>query len=183
MSTPSEIQKLAKTPLKDAAAVNAHRWALFNRLKKSGLPVETGTGGRTKFNRTRLNLPKQHWIDAACVGASTPENLKLSPVQPLRIKAAGRGSRRMCRPDKYGFPRSKPKDRAKQVNGFSSGDMARLRVTSGKYQGSDVGRIATRARGAFDISAVIKGKIQKITSSWKNFELLHKADGYSYVAA
>jgi hypothetical protein len=25
--------------------------------------------------------------------------------------------------------------------------------------------------------------VQKITSSWKNFELLHKADGYLYVAA
>ena len=48
----------AKRPLKDAAAVNLTRWALFNRLKETGLPVSTGSGGQTKFNRTRLGLLK-----------------------------------------------------------------------------------------------------------------------------
>jgi len=57
----------AKAPLKDAAAVNATRWALYERLKKTGLLVEVGTGGRTKFNRVTQGLDKQHWIDAACV--------------------------------------------------------------------------------------------------------------------
>ncbi len=41
----------AKVPLKDAAAVNTTRWALYERLKATDVPVETGTGGRTKFNR------------------------------------------------------------------------------------------------------------------------------------
>lgn len=50
----------AKKPLKDAAAVNSTRWALLIALKATGLPVEIGTGGRTKYNRTRLNLPKTH---------------------------------------------------------------------------------------------------------------------------
>jgi hypothetical protein len=46
--------KQAKTPLKDAAAVNSTRWKLFNSLKELGLPVETGSGGLTKFNRKRV---------------------------------------------------------------------------------------------------------------------------------
>ena len=29
-----------------------------------------GTGGRTKFDRTRQGHPKDRWIDAACVGES-----------------------------------------------------------------------------------------------------------------
>ena len=37
------IQAQAKKPLKDAAAVNATRWTLFERLKAIGLPVETGS--------------------------------------------------------------------------------------------------------------------------------------------
>ena len=41
-----ELQAQAKLPLKDAAAMNATRWALYERLKATGLPVETGTGGR-----------------------------------------------------------------------------------------------------------------------------------------
>jgi 5-methylcytosine-specific restriction endonuclease McrA len=66
----NRITKQAKKPLKDAAAVNSTRWQLFNRLKETSLPVETGTGGRTKYNRTRLKLPKTHWLDAACVGGA-----------------------------------------------------------------------------------------------------------------
>jgi 5-methylcytosine-specific restriction endonuclease McrA len=34
----------AKAPLRDAAAVNATRWALYERLKAFGLPVECGSG-------------------------------------------------------------------------------------------------------------------------------------------
>lgn len=67
----------AKKPLTDTAAVNATRWKLFNSLKELGLPVETGTGGRTKYNRCRQNLPKTHWLDASNVGASTPRRLRI----------------------------------------------------------------------------------------------------------
>jgi 5-methylcytosine-specific restriction endonuclease McrA len=54
----------AKTPLKAAAAVNATRWHLFERLKATGLPLETGSGGLTKYNRVQRSLPKTHWLDA-----------------------------------------------------------------------------------------------------------------------
>jgi 5-methylcytosine-specific restriction endonuclease McrA len=37
-----KIQSQLKAPLKDAAAVNSTRWALFNRLKLTELPVSTG---------------------------------------------------------------------------------------------------------------------------------------------
>ena len=53
-----EVEAQAKQPLKDVAAVNATRWALFERLKALGLPLEVGTGGRTQWNRTRRGIPK-----------------------------------------------------------------------------------------------------------------------------
>jgi len=96
------ILSQAKRPLKDAAAVNSTRWALFNRLRTTGLPVSTGSGGLTKFNRTRLKLAKTHWLDAACVGKV--ESLKILTNKPLLIKATGHGTRQMCRTDKFGFP-------------------------------------------------------------------------------
>ncbi|TAG94163.1 MAG: HNH endonuclease, partial [Oscillatoriales cyanobacterium] len=80
----------AKRPLKDAAAVNSTRWALFSRLKETGLSVLTGSGGLTKFNRTRLKLPKTHWLDAACVGQI--QSLEILTNQPLLIKATGHGT-------------------------------------------------------------------------------------------
>lgn len=42
------VRARAKAPLRDAAAVNATRWAIYRILIQTGLPVETGTGGRTK---------------------------------------------------------------------------------------------------------------------------------------
>ncbi|HKK91149.1 MAG TPA: RNA-guided endonuclease IscB [Desulfobacteraceae bacterium] len=61
------ILSKARAPLRDAAAVNATRWDLYHTLTRTGLPVEVGSGGRTKFNRTQRGLPKTHWLDAACV--------------------------------------------------------------------------------------------------------------------
>lgn len=75
-----DVQRQAKAPLKDAAAVNTTRWALYQRLSATGLPMEVGTGGRTKWNRTQRGLPKAHWLDAACVGASTPPLLRTREV-------------------------------------------------------------------------------------------------------
>ncbi len=43
---------------------------------------------RSKYNRTRRSLPKTHWMDAACVGESTPDRLIL-PATVLEIKAKG----------------------------------------------------------------------------------------------
>jgi len=164
----------AKAPLKDTAAVNATRWALFNRLKQTGLPVVTGSGGKTKFNRTRLGLPKTHWLDAACVG-DTPV-LEVLTTQPLLIKATGHGSRQMGRTDKFGFP-SRYVPRLKFVKGFQTGDIVKAVVTSGKKIGIHVGRVAVRSTGSFNVSTA-KGLIQGI--SHKFCKTTHKKDGYAY---
>jgi 5-methylcytosine-specific restriction endonuclease McrA len=169
-----QIQAQAKRPLKDAAAVNSTRWALLNRLKATGLPVATGSGGQTKFNRTRLGLPKAHWLDAACVGEVT--ELKVLTAQPLRIKATGQGTRQQCRTDKYGFPsRYVPKDPF--VKGFQTGDIVRAIVVKGKKIGTYIGRVAVRSTGSFNISDKT-GLIQGI--SYKCCTLIHKKDGYGY---
>lgn len=50
-----QILTPAKAPVRDAAAVNRTRWALFQRLKATGREVEVARGGRTKWNRYRLS--------------------------------------------------------------------------------------------------------------------------------
>ncbi len=143
------ILSQAKRPLKDAAAVNSTRWALFSRLRMTGLPVSTGSGGLTKFNRTRLNLPKSHWLDAACVGKV--EELKVLISQPLLVKAAGHGTRQMCGTDKFGFP-IRHKSRKQIHFCFQTGDIISATVTAGKKIGSYAGRVLCRASGSFDIA-------------------------------
>ncbi|KAM3093876.1 RNA-guided endonuclease IscB [Phormidesmis sp. 146-12] len=170
----NRILKQAKAPLKDAAAVNSTRWALFHALKQTGLPVVTGTGGQTKFNRTRFNLPKFHWLDAACVGKV--ESLEIYTTQPLLIKATGHGTRQVCRTDKFGFP-TRYVPRNKFVQGFQTGDIVKALVTSGKKVGTYVGRVAVRSTGSFNISTA-NSLIQGI--SHKYCSLIHRKDGYAY---
>jgi 5-methylcytosine-specific restriction endonuclease McrA len=172
------IQAQAKAPLKDAAAVNSTRWALFERLKATGWPLECGSGGLTKFNRTKRELPKAHWIDAACVGRSTPEAVLVKGVTPLLIKATGHGRRQMCLMDGFGFPRTGPKE-AKFVKGFQTGDMVKACVTSGKKVGTYVGRVSIRTTGSFNIKTA-SGTVQGV--SYKSCRSLHRMDGYQYQA-
>ena len=171
-----KVQAQAKKPLKDAAAVNTTRWALYRRIQETGLPIEVGTGGRTKYNRSVRELPKTHWLDAACVGASTPEELKVEGMRPLVITAMGRGSRQMCRMDKYGFPRTAAK-KFKQVNGFQTGDIVKAVVPTGKKAGTYIGRVAVRATGNFNIKTK-SSTIQGI--SYRYCQMLHQTDGYTY---
>lgn len=168
------IFKQAKLPLKDAAAVNSTRWALFNALTETGLPVTTGTGGQTKFNRNRLGLPKSHWLDAACVG--NVEALEVLTSKPLLIMAKGHGTRQMCGTNKYGFP-TRHKSRVQIHKGFQTGDIVSATVTAGKKVGSYVGRVLCRASGSFDIVAKT-GRVAGI--SHKYCSPIHKKDGYSY---
>jgi hypothetical protein len=170
----ARIQRQLKLPLKDAAAVNATRNAIFVDVLRTGLPVETGSGGRTKYNRTRLGLPKTHALDAACVGNVAGVDNTEMPV--LAIKATGRGTYQRTRVDKYGFPRGYLM-RQKAVKGFQTGDLVKAAVPKGKRAGTHQGRVAVRANGNFNIQTGT-GLVTDI--HWRHCQLLQRADGYGY---
>ena len=173
-----EIQAKAKKPLKDAAMMNATRWALYNRLKQIGLPIECGTGARTKYNRIRLGLPKEHWLDAACVGASTPDSISIIPQYVPIWTATGRGTRQMCNTDKYGFPISHRQNK-KTHFGFQTGDIVKAKIPKGKYQGQHTGRIAVRASGYFDMKDD-QGKRICQGVSHKYCQIIQRSNGWQY---
>jgi 5-methylcytosine-specific restriction endonuclease McrA len=163
-----------KTPLKDAAAVNATRYAIGNALKAFGLPTTFWSGGRTKMNRVKQGYEKDHWIDAACVGESGANVTIPFGIKAITIRAIGRGTRQVRKTDDHGFPRGGAK-RTKDVRGFRSGDIAKLNQPSGKYAGTYVGIVTVRARGHFDI-ATARGKI---TAPFTRFTLLQRSFGYA----
>ena len=172
----ARILSRLKAPRRDVAAVNATRWALYERLTALGLPVECGSGKLTKYNRVTRGLPKTHWCDAACVGRSTPQPLDVSGIVPLQITATGHGSRQMCRMDKYGFPRTGPKLH-KRVKGFQTGDLVRAVVPEGRKAGTYVGKVAVRTSGSFNV-ATSQGVVQGIAHRF--CQLIARSDGYSY---
>jgi hypothetical protein len=171
-----EVQALAQRSLKDAAAVNATRYAIGHILKLLGVPVTFWSGGRTKYNRCRQHYPKAHWIDAACVGTNG-QSVHLDPqMKEAEIKALGRGNRQACRVDKYGFPRTKGQA-AKRIQGFQTGDQARLYMPKGKYAGHHTGRIVgVRATCLLDL----KTTTQRISAPAHRFRLVQQFDGYGY---
>ena len=174
---PQRLERIlaqAKRPLKDATAVNATRWALFNTLKQTGLPVSTGSGGLTKFNRVRLKIPKTHALDAACVGAMDALAAWQKPT--LAIKATGRGSYQRTRMDAFGFPRGHL-TRQKRIHGFQTGDRIIVTVPTGKKARIHSGRVAVRASGSFNIQTA-QGVIQGI--SHRYCKVVQRADGYGY---
>ena len=139
--------------------------------------METGSGGQTKWYRTQRGLPKTHWLDAACVGPSTPLQLRWRDVVPLSITAQGWQRRQMCLMDHCGFPRTSAKH-ASRVQGFKTGDIVRAIVpTSSVKAGTYVGKVAVRASGSFNLTTT-QGTLQGI--SHRHCHLLHRLDGYSY---
>ena len=171
----ARILAQARRPLKDAAAVNATRWALANQLKRTGYPVELSSGGRTKYNRNLMLIPKTHALDAACVGlVSVLDNWRMPT---LRVKCTGRGSYQRTRLDRFGFPRGFL-IRHKAVHGFQTGDLVHAVVVKGKHRGEYIGRTAIRERGSFVVQTAT-GKIDGV--SHKNCRLLQRADGYQYL--
>jgi len=173
-----EIQKQAKQSLKDATAVTITRWKVFDILQQTELDIECGTGGRTKFNRTNLNLPKDHHFDAICIGASTPENVVFKTNQVLHIKAKGRGSHCRTNLDKYGFPRGHF-SRQKYFFGFQTGDVVKAMIPKGKYKGIWMGAVACRKSGYFDIKN--KEGVRIVQGINYNYlKVLSRVDGYEY---
>lgn len=173
-------ESLGKTlNLQDAAQMNTMRKELSQVLKKRiGFPVQTYTASQTKYNRVVQSHPKDHWIDAGCVG-DTGNQINITHINSIHIwKAVGRGNRQMCLMNKFGFPRTKSKTvkrfMSPEGKSFQSGDVVQLKQPSGKYQGTYIGTVSIRADGRFNVTA----KQKKITSSWKNIQVIAQFNGF-----
>jgi len=163
----------AKRPLRDAAAVNSTRWALFQALRATGLSTVTGTGGQTKYNRHHHQVPKSHTLDALCVGQV--EGVTGWPATLHLATSTGRGTRQRTGTDKYGFP-NRTFSNAKSHFGFTTGDLVTATVPVGKHRGVHAGRVSVRAGGQF----VITTSTGRIESSHTHCTLLQRADGWQH---
>jgi hypothetical protein len=96
-------------------------------------------------------------------------------VPTLAIKATGRGAYQRTQVDKYGFCRGHLM-RTKRVFGFTTGDIVRAIVPTGKYVGTHVGRVAVRTTGYFDI----KTASGLVGANAKHCKIIQRGDGYGY---
>ena len=161
-----KIKTKARQPLTDAAVVNTTRNKIVKALKAIK-PVVTGTGAQTKYNRTRLGFPKQHWVDAACVGEI--ETLVLRTSQPLLVTCKGQGGRQKAALNKYGYPiRHNP---LKPIRGWATGDIA-------KHQKLGIGKVTPRSKGSFGFTPL--GAKGYKSCRPQDISAIHRKDGYTY---
>lgn len=170
-----EVEKQAKAPLKDAAAVNATRYKLVEALGQFEHPVGTWTGGRTRWNRARFGIEKTHALDALCVGELA--GVRPGKLKTLLIKAMGRGDHCQTLWTDKGFPRGY-KMRQKMVAGLATGDRVKAVVPAPlKTAGTHVGRVGVRKSGSLVISTR-QGKVDGISARY--CRVVQRGDGYGY---
>ena len=163
---------------KHAAIVQAARNYTIRKIKDIIPNTISYASWMTKYNRDKLGLPKEHYYDALSVG--NVASYKFFTNKILVISAKGRGSRQMCRVDKFGFPRTSPKG-SKLVEGFQSGDMVKAIVPKGLKRGEYLGKVAVRSSGKFDIQIKIKTKTKTIEGiGHKYCHIIQRGDGYLY---
>ena len=160
---------------KDASIVQIARNYMVKEITKLVPDTTTHDAWMTQYNRDELGLSKEHYYDALSVG-EVPNKFNFLTDKILVISAQGRGSRQMCRVDKYGFPRTSAKA-LKSVKGFQTGDIVKAVVTKGSKQGEYFGRVAVRSRGSFDIKTK-NGLVKHI--GYRYCRLIQRGDGYSY---
>ena len=170
----------SKQGLSDAAAVNTIRWKLFETLKAVGLPVISGTGGKTAYHRNLARLPKTHAYDAASV-CLVPKRPKRLNVAVIKSVGYGRRDLRKFSINKPGFNYG---DRKRSSgDGFRKYDHVEMLKSNGTWKG---------IINCFDRTP--KGKPRKLRIEYFNPEvgdprksgnttelrLLQRRDGYSY---
>lgn len=175
-SVGKDFSKLKPKKLpKDAAIVQSARNYMVREITKLVSDTTTHDAWLTKYNRDQLGLPKEHYYDALSVG-EVPPKFNFFTDKILQISAKGRGSRQMCRVNRYGFPRTSAKA-SKSVKGFQTGDMVKVIVLTGSKQGEYLGRVAVKSSGYFDIQTRTK-TIEGI--GYKYCHIVQRSDGYLY---
>ena len=171
----AKILRQAKAPLRDAAAVNATRWALWRALEAPPAcpctPPPAGARSGTALAPARRS--RTRWT--RCTSANC-ETVTAWPSTVLVVTATGRGTYARTTPDRYGFPRL-VRPRIKLHHGFQTGDLVRANVPAGKKAGVHAGRVLVRSSGSFDITTR-HGRITGINH--RHVRHLQRADGYGY---
>ena len=188
----NDITARTKVSLWGAAALNSMRNRLVLDINELGLSTYCYAGYETKYNREKQGYSKEHWVDAACVGDKDYYVHIPHDMVPLKIKAMGRGSRRVMNNDKFGFIKINKKGQEvrklaeyKRIHGFSTGDFVKLERDGCEY----FGRVTIKSTKPFLLkynkpSLTYVNKLWEIRNeteaTFEKFKIIQRSDGYSY---
>ena len=178
--TEAVMEGKCKAPDRYCAWVNATRRMIESFLFDRFGDVECASGGRTKYNRTKvLGLPKDHHYDALSVGTVPAGGYRdRTGGYVLYARAMGRGSRLRGLINECGVIVTKFRDRSKTYEGFMTGDIVTADVPEKyKARGRHTGRITIRKSGYF-LLLTTQGEKKTVRSCF--CRVLQKQNGYAY---
>ena len=102
--------------LRDTAAMNVMRWAVYNKLKAElNVPVKLTCGYVTKHRRIEAGLNKSHHVDARCISghpAATPSDVT------YELKQIRRHNRKVMKSNMLPGGRWKRNQAPREIHGF-----------------------------------------------------------------
>lgn len=151
----------------DATFMGIMRWTLYNRLKELYPSVRLTYGYRTKYNRIKAGLPKDHYIDARCISGNSQA---ISDNIVYYIKKVRCHNRQIHKNtiNKGGY--RKLNQAPKYVKGFQLFDKV-------LYNNQECFIFGRRSSGSFDIRLLDGTKISAGVS-YKKLKLLEKRNSY-----
>ena len=148
--------------LRDAAAMNITRWAVYNRLKAElDVPVRLTYGYKTKYVRIHAGLEKSHAVDARCISGN-PEVKACGDVCCYR--QLRRHNRKVMKSNMLSGGRWKRNQAPREIKGYRRYDVVSFNDKNCYING-------LRSRGVFSIRS-FDGKLFSNDISYKRLELV-----------
>ena len=152
-----------------SALTQSYKWALWQELKKLGVPVEATFGYQTKYYRLKIRLPKAQIIDAMTIAAGGLDfDLPAEHVIERRLKAR-RPFHRFSNENKKGKTCERT-SAVRRVHGFQLYDKVSFVNDGIRIHGYITG---LRERGTFEVSHLEANMIAD--KDWKKLTLEERA--------
>ena len=168
---PESLRKRSSQSLRDAAFMNIMRWSLYNEIKEIyeplGIEVRFTFGYKTKYERIRNGLSKDHYIDARVISG----NPKAEPLDRVVIKKKVRRHNRKIYKDKILKGGIKKRNQCSyEIYGYHRYDLVR-------YENRLCYINSLRERGSFLIKDLCDTKWKKEVG-YKKLERVQCRGGY-----
>lgn len=156
--------------LRDAAAMNVMRWAVFHGLRRvADVPVFYTYGFITKYNRRQMELAKSHAVDARCISG----NFAAEPVDTWYImKQVRRHNRKVMKSKMLKGGKWKRHQASYEIKGFRLFDIVRS-------NGVSVYVHCKRSSGYFVIKD-IDGKTVSNSISYRKLGLIRHSGSFLF---
>ena len=156
--------------LRDAAAMNIMRWAVYNRLKAElDFPINLTYGYKTKYIRINGGLEKTHAIDARCISG----NAQAMPTYRIFIlKQLRRHNRKVMKSNMLKGGRWKRNQAPREIRGFRLWDIVTFNNAPAYIH-------ARRNTGYFVVKD-LKGKTLSNSVSWKALRMKKHTGPYMF---